>query len=586
MLSAPISTAASADAKSPAIGRISGYAGIMSNAMIESARAAMNAGEMRKAGDLAQAVLATDPHSVDAHEILFLAALQRGDRAGAEKTLRHILSIAPDAAWARDDLARLLIADKRESEAEVEVRAALAADAGHADAHALLGTMLSERERLVEGAIHFRRAIALAGPHPQLLLNLGRNLLRQGSLDEAARLAADAERAAPDTLAAAVLVAEIAEQRDDLDQAHRALQRAERLAAREGRDALMLRATLLARGPRWAEGLALLDGLPELSGAARLLRGRLRDRAGRHAEAWGDFVAGKAVLAQESGRRYDPRAVDAHFARRAALSPAGHPRPARREGPQPLFVLGMPRSGTTMAEQLLTSHPAIRAGGELPFTAEVRDFAARMLGTGPSLDFGPLAAADHHHLPALFRDFYLGRADIYGLRGPDAALFTDKMPLNEIDLPLLRLAFPEAPMVMVRRHPLDVLVSIMAHDMTHGFDCGYRLEDAAHQLAAVSALTDRFGETIAPAPHLFGYERFVADQAGETARLMAHVGLPVDPAQARFHDNRRHAPTPSYAQVREPLHDRSIGRWRHYRAQLEPVIPVVEAAMERGGYSL
>jgi Tfp pilus assembly protein PilF len=586
MPSPSISTAASADAEKPAIGRISGYAGTMSNALIEAARAAMNAGKDQDARDLAQAVLASDPRSVDALEILFLAASRRGDRVDAEQALRHILSIAPDATWARDDLARLLIEDEREAEAEAEVRTALAADADHADAHAMLGTMLSQREMLVEGAIHFRRAIALAGPHPELLLHLGRNLMRQGSLDEAARLAAAAERAAPDRLATAVLVAEIAEQRGDLGEAHRALARAEPLAAREGRDALMLRATLLSRDARWAEGLALLDGLPALSGAARLLRGRLRERAGRHDDAWSDFVAGKAALARAAGRRYDPQAVDAHFARLAALSPAGLPRPARREGPQPLFILGLPRSGTTMAEQLLTSHPAIRAGGELPFTAQLRDFAARMLGAGQSLDFGRMVAADHHHVPALFRDFYLARADLYGLRAPEAALFTDKMPLNEIYLPLLRLAFPDTPMVMVRRHPLDVLVSIMAHDMTHGFDCGYRLEDAAHQIAAVSALTDRYRTTIAPAPHLFGYERFVADQAGETARLMAHVGLPVDPAQARFHDNRRHAPTPSYAQVREPLHDRSIGRWRHYRAQLEPVIPIVAAAMERGGYSL
>lgn len=551
----------------------------MSNAMIESARAAMNAGQPQDAIRLAHAVLAGDPRSVDAWEILFLAALQKGDRAEAERTLRHILSIAPDAAWARDDLARLLIETGRDAEAEIEVRTTLASDPGHADAHAMLGSMLSQRELLVEGAIHLRRAIALAGPHPQLLLNLGRNLMRQGALDEAAHLANDAERAAPGTLEATVLVAEIAEQRGDLEEAHHVLDRAERLAARDGRDVLMLRAVLLSRDARWPEALALLDGLRELSGAARLLRGRLRDRAGRYDEAWSDFIAGKAALAHASDRRYDRPAVEAHFAQLAALSLAGLPKPARREGPQPLFILGMPRSGTTMAEQVLTSHPAIRAGGELPFTAELRDFA------GP-LDFGRMIAADQHHLPALFRDFYLARSDLYGLTAPGAALFTDKMPLNEIYLPLLRLAFPEAPMVMVRRHPLDTLVSIMMHDMTHGFDCGYRLEDAAHQLAAISLLTARYHETIPPAPHVFAYERFVADQDRETAHLMAHVGLPVDPAQARFHENLRHAPTPSYAQVREPLHDRSIWRWKNYRTQLEPIVPIIEDAMRRGGYSL
>ncbi len=568
--------------------RISGYAGTMSNTLIQSAREAMNAGRPQDASSLANAVLASDPHSIDALEILSLAALQRGDGAGAEGTLRRILAIAPDASWARDDLARLLLDGGREADAEAEMRAALSADIDHADAHAMLGALLSGRERLVEGAAHLRRAVALAGPHPQLLVNLGRNLLRRGELDEAAELALRAERAAPDLLAAAVLVAEIAEQRGAMDEAHRALDRAETLAARDGRDVLLLRATLFSRGERWTDGLELLDGLSELSGAARLLRGRLRDRAGRYDEAWCDFVGGKAALAEASGRRYDRQMVAAHFAQLATLSLAGLPRPSLREGPQPLFILGLPRSGTTMIEQLLSSHPAIRAGGELPFTAELRDFAARMLGHGrPFPDgFGRLIGADHHHLPALFRDFYLARADIYGLRAAGAALFTDKMPVNEIYLPLLCLAFPGAAMVLVRRHPLDTLVSIMAHDMTHGFDCGYRLEDAAHQLAAVTALTEGYRKTFAPVLHPFGYERFVADQAGETVRLMAHIDLPVDPAQARFHENSRHAPTPSYAQVREPLHDRSIERWKTYRAHLEPIVPLVEEAMRVGGYSL
>ncbi|WBO21854.1 tetratricopeptide repeat-containing sulfotransferase family protein [Sphingomonas abietis] len=551
---------------------------------IDSARALLRAHRLAEAEAAARRLIAEDPGSVDAREILVLAALARQDHAAAEAGLREILALAPDAGWARDDLARLLLDSGRPAEAEIEVRAAIAVDPGHADAHAMLGAFLSGRERLVEGAWHLRRAIALAGRHPQILANLARNLMRQGALDEASAMAAEALRAAPDLLAAAVLVVEIAEQGGDLDAAHRALDHATRLAARAGRDTLLLRATLLSQGPQWQEALALLDALPAMSGAARLLRGRLRDRAGRHGEAWADVVAGKAALAAAAGRRYDKAAVEAHFARLAAITMPDAPRPAHREGPQPLFILGMPRSGTTMAEQLLSSHGRIRAGGELPFTAELEDVAGRLTGSPFPQGFGQLSAADHHHLPALFRDVYLGRAEAYGLRQPGADFFTDKMPLNEIVLPLIRVAFPEAPLVAVRRHPLDTLVSIMMHDMTHGQDCGYRIEDAAHQLAAVSALTETYRNRLGIAPHVFCYERFVADQPGETDRLMAHVGLAAEPAQARFHENRRHAPTPSYAQVREPLHARSIGRWKNYEEQLAPILPIVDAAMQRGGY--
>lgn len=553
---------------------------------IQQAREAIRTGRFDMAIATAHDVLADDQTSIDALEILALAAREKGDAAAAERELRRIVSLAPDAGWARDDLARLLLETGRPSEAETEARETVAAAPAHADAHAMLGAFLSGREALVEGAWHLRRAIALAGRHPQLLLNLARNLMRQGALEEASALAAEASRAAPGQLAVAVLMVELAEQSGDLDAAHRAIEQATLLAAREGRDVLLLRATLLSRDARWTDALDLLDRQPAMSGAALLLRGRLRDRAGRYDEAWSDFTGGKAALASASGRHYDAQGVETHFARLAAISLPDAPRARRREGPQPLFILGMPRSGTTMTEQLLSSHSRITAGGELPFTAELRDFAGRMLGESQPFPHGMsrLASADHHHMPALMRDFYLARAEIHGLTQPGPAFFTDKMPLNEIYLPLLRLAFPEAPMIAVRRHPLDILVSVMAHDLTHGFDCGYRLEDAAHQLASVSTLTRAYDERLGLSPHIFSYERFVADQAGETGRLMAHVGLSAEPAQARFHESRRHAPTPSYAQVREPLHARSIGRWRNYRAQLGPVVPIVEAAMAAGGY--
>lgn len=550
---------------------------------IQSARAALQAGQRDDAASVARDILKDDPASIDALEILALVARERGEHDAAERELRHILSLAPDARWARDDLTRLLLDAGKPAEAEAEARTSLAIGSDDADAHGILGGLLSERESLVEGAWHLRRAIALAGRHPQLLANLARNLMRQGALEDASAIAAEAAAAAtPGLLANLALMAEIAERRGDFDAAWRILDRAEPIARREGRDVMLLRATLLSRGSRWQEALDLLDGLPAMHGAARLLRARLRDRAGRYQEAWADCVAGKAALAEASKRRYDAAAVEAHFAELAAAGRIETPRARRRDGPQPLFILGMPRSGTTMVEQVLSSHSAIHAGGELPFVAELVGFADRMLCTAAPFPakFGQLAAADHHHFPALFRDFYLARAEVHGLTRRDVAFFTDKMPVNEIYLPLIRLAFPDAPMIAVRRHPLDILVSIMMHDLTHGFDCGYRIEDAAHQLAAVSALTAHYD---APA-YRFSYERFVADQAGETDQLMAYVGLAAEPAQSRFHESRRHAPTPSYAQVREPLHDRSVGRWKNYRAELASVVPIVAEAMQRDGY--
>jgi hypothetical protein len=125
----------------------------------------------------------------------------------------------------------------------------------------------------------------------------------------------------------------------------------------------------------------------------------------------------------------------------------------------------------------------------------------------------------------------------------------------------------------------------MAHDMTHGFDCAYRIEDAARHLALTDGLLEACrGAGVGPTYEL-RYERLVAEQQVESERLMAAIGLRLEPTQLSFHERTEVSPTPSYAQVREPLHDRSIGRWRNFARELEPVRPILAEAMERNGYA-
>jgi hypothetical protein len=230
---------------------------------------------------------------------------------------------------------------------------------------------------------------------------------------------------------------------------------------------------------------------------------------------------------------------------------------------------------------VLASHSHIRPGGELPFAGQLPALVERVSGMPfpAALDH----IADDPKAPQQLRDYYLRGAASYGLLANGADFFTDKMPLNEVYLPLLRLAFPHARFVAVTRDPRDVIVSAMQHDMTHGFHCTYRLEDAAHHLAAIDALMAEY-RTAGIAAYSFRYEDFIADQASETERLMTYLGLQPEPAQVAFHQSRRHAPTPSYAQVREPLHDRAIGRWRNYARALEEVASVLAPAIARGGY--
>jgi tetratricopeptide (TPR) repeat protein len=540
-------------------------------AAISGARAAIRQGNLELAGSVAAEVLSEAPRNIDALEIKALAAAQRGAYTVAEETLREAIAIAPERRWPYADLGRLLLKLGRTADAEQVARAALEADPANADAHAMLGSICAEHDRWFEAAEHFDHAVALAGPHPQLLTGFGQALLRLGLLDEArgkleAALAADAEALEP-----LAYLAELQERLGCFDEAARLLDRAEAMARRRGTDVDLQRSVLLARMGEHDRALALLEANSDLSGAAMLQRGRLRERVGRYAEAWNDWTQGKAKIAERTGRHYLAADVAAEAERLAGAfgSPveAALRRAERRSGvPQPIFIIGLPRSGTTLVEQILTSHSAIRAGGELPFGAELHELGD--VDSGEKL-----------------RDFYLARADSYGLLASGVDYFTDKMPDNTFWLPLLRIAFPDSAVILVRRHPLDVLTSVMAHDMTHGFNCAYRIEDAARHFALIDQLIERFSESGLGPTFELRYESLVEDQLGETKRLMAAIGLEMEPAQLRFHQQASVPATPSYAQVQEPLNDHSIGRWRNFAKQLERVRPIVADAMARRDYA-
>jgi Tfp pilus assembly protein PilF len=527
---------------------------------IHAARRALKEERADAAEAIADEILGDTPDDVDALEVKGLAAIDRGDDQAAEQALRRAIAVAPDRRWPYADLARLLLKLQRDAEAEDVATAALAVDPKNPDAHALLGSLLAEREQWMDAAQHFERAIGFIGNHPKLLAGLGHARMRSGKLEEARLLLEAATAADPSALEPAVYLAEVHERTGRFADAQRQLDIAEDIARKQGTDVDLQRSVLLARMGDTERALALLEGSSDLSGAARLQRGRLYDRLGRYAEAWDDWVAGKAQLAERHSRHYATEEVTRRAERVAAIGGRLGRAQRRDDAPQPIFIVGFPRSGTTLVEQILASHSAIIAGGELPFGAELSELVD--------------ASAER------MRDGYLSRAGEYGLlRG--AQFFTDKMPDNAFWLPLLRAAFPESPVIHVRRHPLDTLTSVMSHDMTHGFNCGYRVEDAARHLALVDDLLEEYRGAILE----LRYESLVADQAGETERLMAAVGLPMEAKQLRFHERDEVSPTPSYAQVQQPLNDRAIGRWRNYAAELEPVRSVVAAAMARGGYA-
>jgi hypothetical protein len=328
-----------------------------------------------------------------------------------------------------------------------------------------------------------------------------------------------------------------------------------------------------------------------MAAPARLDRARLLDKLGRYDEAWPALIDANQRLARDMGATYDAAKVAEEFnalktfftaETLARLPRAG----VRKDAPRPVFITGFPRSGTTMIEQMLNSHPDIAAGGELPFASEWPTLLADLLP--PSRPFPYLLAQtqtfDFHHIPGVLRDYYLGRAEVYGVTSQQP-LFTDKMPLNDVFLPLIRLAFPNAAVIRMVRHPLDVAVSMLMHNLTHGYGCGFSIATIITHMRAMQDLNAAYDAAFDQPPLTLRYEDFIADQEGQTRRVLGYVGVEFDPACLRFHENRRHAPTPSYAQVSQPLNDRSIGRWKPYATSLAAYMDAIGPVIEALGYA-
>lgn len=545
---------------------------------------------MRAVEAAAEERLKTAGRDVNALELRFLVQQKRGQFGQAARTLDTVIGIDQRADWAYNELVQLFMVHGKPEDAEKVARAALRANPRNPDAHNLFGTILSEKNELPAGEWHFRKALELSGHQAPVLMNLGLNLMKQGRVDEADAAFAQSHALAPQDMKTLAYWSTLQEGRGDLKSAGELLDRAE--AVSSPAEINLLRANFLARVGRHKEALTILDAAGTLGGEAHLARGRIHDRLGDYAAAWQDFVTGKTKLLKESpGTEYRADAVDSLFERckgfftrdHVSLLPRAQTRP---ETAQPIFVMGFPRSGTTLVEQILCSHSAIAAGGELPFVSDMTKQASTIYPASERFpeNLAHSWMADYHYTATLFRDYYLARAEQYGLLRNGTAFFTDKMPFNEIYLPLIKMAFPNAKIVRVVRHPLDVCVSMLSNNMTHGFHCGYRIEDIAHHLAAVHELVEHYARELELHEFVLRYETLVADQEGQTRHLLDYLGLPFETACLQFHENRRYAPTPSYAQVTEKLNDRSIGRHRHYAKQLEPYVPRLQKMMATYGY--
>jgi tetratricopeptide (TPR) repeat protein len=238
----------------------------------------------------------------------------------------------------------------------------------------------------------------------------------------------------------------------------------------------------------------------------------------------------------------------------------------------PVFIVGMARSGSTLVEQILASHPQVFGGGELKY------FDAAMEGTrtklGGSATFPELVSdmTDDD-----FRDLgarYL--AEIERL-APDSIRITDKMPTNFIFAGLIHLALPNAPIIHTVRDPVDTCLSAFSKLFTEGQPHTYDLAELGRFYRHYQALMAHWRRVLPPDRILdVRYEDVVADLEGQARRIIAHCGLDWDPRCLAFHQTERPVRTASAAQVRQPIYNSAVGRWRVYEEALRPLLAVLE----------
>ncbi len=476
-------------------------------------------------------------------------ALSRLDRK-AEAVAGYETAIAqvPGFAEAYNNLGSVLLALGRYEEAIARLEQALALDENCAEAHCNLGASLQATGRREEAMAHYSRALSLKPDFAEAHIGRGNLLQELGRIEEARQAFETAIEAAPRHTTAYHSL--IDTKRFGPDDTH--------LAAMEAlaRDAASF--STKERGElHFALGKALAD-------------------AGRYEASHHHFLKGNAL--KRSTFAYDePATVEflehlrAKFTREVIDSQrgSGHPSPA------PIFIVGMPRSGTTLVEQILAGHANVFAAGELRAVAEsmkaIPGFEAALDSPTPGMD------------PALLHEL----GDRYAARiaalAPGAAHVTDKMPANYRFLGLIHLALPNARIVHVRRNPVDTCLSCFTRLFTYDQRFCYDLGELGRYYRAYHDLMTHWQTVLPKATFIeVKYEDVVGDLEGQARRMLAHCGLDWDDSCLEFHRAQRPVRTASAAQVRQPLYRTSIGRWRAYGASLAPLLDALGPELADG----
>lgn len=462
-----------------------------------------------------------------------------GQVATAIDYFRKAVSLRPDLLAARDNLGSSLKQLGQFDGAEEIYRGTIGRSPFHFRARIGLAETLQEAGRLDEALAVFREALNIRPKDADLLHGLGVGLMEKGKLDEAADLFRQAVAIQPDMAKAWLMLTQVKRQK-------------ERDAELTGMEAQHAKAPegSLAR-------MQLSFGL-----------GKVNDDLKDYGRAFDYFAEGNAIRRKEID--YDTGKTRTEFEAMKATFDAGFfekHKPSGIAADAPIFIVGMPRSGTTLVEQIIASHPRVYGAGELGIlkTAVGKQFPMSMPGGFP----GGIADMPDK----AFAEAGQAYLDMLHSRYPGSRHVTDKMPGNFLLIGFIHMMLPNARIIHCARDAAATCLSIYkVHFRGDSHRYGYDLGELADFHNLYTDIMAHWRTVLPGVVHEVRYEDFVADQEGQTRALLAHLGLPWDDAVLSFHETDRPVRTASAAQVRQPMYQGSVDLWKRYGERLKPLL--------------
>lgn len=487
-----------------------------------------------------QRALQLHPDHPEALCNLGLARFRQDRSDEAQSLLLRSLQVRADYPEALSGLARVLHEHGQLDEAERLLRRAVERNPDSGDAWCQLGGVCAEQGDPITAEAAYGQALAIDPEMADALAGMGNLRLEQGEIDEAEKLTQQAIAFEPDNLGARFHLTQI------------------RKVAPGDANLVALEARLTDEGDlnanqrislHYALGKAY-DDLQEWDLAfVHFLKGARLKRAKLNYSADADAACIDRII----------QVVDAAFIER--LRGSGNPSDV------PVFVLGMPRSGTTLTEQIIASHPAVYGAGEL---RDLMDLVQGQSMPGVALPFPDNIAALSSTTITAWGTEYVAR-----LRrlAPRAQRITDKMPANYLALGLIPLLLPNAKIIHVRRNPVDTCVSCFTRLFNRHQDATYDLAELGRHYANYGRLMQHWRQVLPAASFMeVVYEDIVADMESSARRLIDYCGLEWNDACLSFYKTERNVRTASVTQVRQPIYTSSVERWRHYEKHLGPLL--------------